>query len=78
MFEQSSLSSSPLYLSSWDIKKAFDSLSENSLRFSWTRLGVPAHIAELFVSLEEDGHTTVRSPYAQDRWCRQRYKGFSD
>jgi len=78
MFEQSSLSSSPLYLSSWDIKKAFDSLSKNSLRFSWTRLGVPAHIAELLVSLDKDCHTIVHFPYAQDRWCRQRYKGFSD
>ena len=78
MFEQSSFSSSPLYLSSWDVRKAFNSLSKNALRFSWTRLGVPFHIAELLVSLDEKGHTTVRSPYAQREWIKRKYKGFSD
>ena len=78
MFEQSSFSSSPLYLSSWDVRKAFDSLSKNALQFSWTRLGVPSHIADLLVSLDEKGHTIVRSPYAQREWSKRKYQGFSD
>ena len=78
MFEQSSISSSPLYLSSWDVKKAFDSLSKNVLRFSWIRLGVPIHVANLLVSLDEDGKTIVRTPYAQQIWSKTKYNGFSD
>ena len=76
MFEQSSLSSSPLFLSSWDISKAFDSPSKNALRFSWTRLGVPTNIANFLVSLDEHGHTIVRTPYSHQLWKKKKYAGF--
>jgi hypothetical protein len=77
MFEQSHSSQSPLYLSSWDISKAFDSLSKNTLRFSWTRLGVPVDIANLLVSLDEQGHTIIRTPHSQEIWDKLKYKGFN-
>ena len=35
----------PIYLSSWDIKKAFDSSSYNVLTLAWHRLGVPWAVA---------------------------------
>jgi len=76
MFEQSARFQSPLYISSWDISKAFDSLSKNVLRFSWVRLGVPPAMADFLVSLDEDGHTLVRTADSRKFWKKHRYKGF--
>ena len=76
MFEQSQSSDSPLYLTSWDISKAFDSPGKNALRFAWSRLGVPTGIANFLVSLDEGGHTIVRTPYAQKQWNKKKYAGF--
>ena len=76
-FEQSYITNSPLFLSSWDISKAFDSLSKNSLRFSWVRLGVPPEIADLLVSLDESGHTIIQTPYSQDQWNKREYNAFT-
>jgi len=76
MFEQSARTNSPLFLSSWDISKAFDSLSKNVLRFSWIRLGVPASIADFLVSFEELGHTVVRTNHSRETWDKSKYKGF--
>ena len=67
LFEQSAETEAPLFLSSWDISKAFDSLSKQALRFSWIRLGVPTHIADFLVSLDEMGHTIVRTPYSAEK-----------
>ena len=78
MFGQSASSDSPLYLSSWDISKAFDSPSKNVLRFAWSRLGVPKRIANFLVSLDEGGHTIVRTPYSQSKWDKKKYAGFPD
>ena len=35
-----------LYGSSWDIRKAFDSVGKWLIRLAWRRLGVPAPLAE--------------------------------
>ena len=40
--EHARLSHSPLFLSSWDIRRAFDSVSKEAMDASWRRLGVPA------------------------------------
>ena len=76
LFEQSHNTLSPLFISSWDISKAFDSLSKNTLRYSWIRLGVPAQIADLIVSVDEKGHTIIRTPYSQTLWNNHEYQGF--
>jgi len=75
MFEKSARSHSPLFISSWDISKAFNSQSKNVLRFSWTRLGVPPDIANFLVSLDDSGHTLVRTVESKKIWKKQRYKG---
>jgi ribonuclease HI len=77
LFEQSTENESSLFLSSWDISKAFDSLSKQALRFSWIRLGVPTHIADFLVSLDEMGHTIVRTPYSAKLWDKKKYAGFT-
>ena len=35
-----------LHTCSWDITRAFDSVSENVMRMAWARLGVPQELAD--------------------------------
>jgi len=69
MFEQSARINSPLFLSSWDISKAFDSLSKNVLKFSWIRLGVPATSG--FLGLSRRIRTYGGSYYTRQRILEQ-------
>jgi hypothetical protein len=54
-------------LITWDIKKAFDSVSQNIQYLAWRRLGVPRPISAWLVALDNRGTFTVRSPYALNR-----------
>ena len=56
-----------LYLTSWDMKRAFDSISKPALIFSWVRIGVPVALAEYLVNLDEGGTILVRTPLIVDR-----------
>ena len=57
-----------LYGCSWDMKKAFDSVSKPLILLCWQRLGVPLAIAQWLVDLDEAGYTIVRTPYALEKW----------
>ena len=57
-----------LYGSSWDIKRAFDSVSKPLIRLAWRRLGIPPDIAERLVLLDLDSQTVVRTEFAYSRW----------
>ena len=52
-------------MSSWDIRRAFDSISKPALQTAWTRLGVPPKWAQFLIQLDLDGSTTVRLPISQ-------------
>ena len=65
MMEQAVEDGDELFLSSWDMKRAFDALSKAVLRLGWERGGVPAVIAAWLVALDEGGVTVVRSPAAE-------------
>jgi len=56
-----------LYGTSWDIRKAFDSISTNMMRLAWTRLGVPAPVTTWLTSLDRDGLTFVMTPYMMEK-----------
>ena len=43
---------------------------------SWRRLGVPAATAHWIAHLDDQGPTTVRSPWALETWRRSGYHGF--
>jgi len=49
---------------SWDIKRAFDSISIPILQMSWQSLGVPKHIAKYIVDLDTDCLTIPLTPHA--------------
>eukprot|EP01042_Synura_sphagnicola_P036407 gene36407-biopygen4424 len=65
----------PLYGCSWDMKKAFDSVSKPLILLCWQRLGVPLAIAQWLVDLDEAGYTIVRTPFALKRWDLQGLAG---
>ena len=65
----------PLHVSSWDITRAFDSVSKNIIRLAWSRLGVPASWVQWLVGLDERGTLVVRTPHAIRVWDRHKSKG---
>ncbi len=56
---------STIFLSSWDIRRAFDSISRPIMHLSLTRLGVPNAVASWFASMDADDSVVVRSPYSR-------------
>ena len=51
-----------LYISSWDIKRAFDSLGPEYVIRSLQRLHIPRDIAEYLVNMDDTGQVYVRTP----------------
>ncbi|OXE37641.1 MAG: hypothetical protein CGW95_00400, partial [Phenylobacterium zucineum] len=76
--EHSEASRSPLFTSSWDIRRAFDSVPRSAMEISWTRLGVPPTIAAWIAHMDTDGRTAIRSPWALHTWATHGPTGFSD
>ena len=52
----------PLYGCSWDMSKAFDSVSKPLIVLC------PAEIAQWLVDLDANGYTIVRTPHALAKW----------
>ena len=54
-----------MFLTSYDIEKAFDSVSRAFVIAAWMRLGVPRDIAHYLVELDAKGRTIIKSQHAQ-------------
>jgi hypothetical protein len=54
---------SDIYISSWDMSKAFDNLSREMILLSLLRLHIPREIAEYLISLDVGGRVLVRTPW---------------
>eukprot|EP01041_Mallomonas_annulata_P042122 gene42122-biopygen5635 len=65
----------PIHRSSWDMTKAFDTVSKNAMMIAWLRLGVPLDIALWLVELDRSGVTIVRTPAAKKAWKDRHYQG---
>ena len=52
-------------VSSWDIRRAFDSISKPALQMAWTRLGVSPEWASFLIQLDIEGITSIRLPVSQ-------------
>jgi len=66
-----------LYLSSWDIRRAFDSLGPEYVIRALERMHIPREIAEYLVKLDDHGMVYVRTPHnmelrEQGRLCEGR------
>ena len=62
--EEAEEAGTEIHGSSWDIKRAFDSVSKPILQMSWQRLGVPRHIAKYIVDLDKECLTIPLTPHA--------------
>jgi hypothetical protein len=54
-----------LYITLWDISKAFDSVTKTHLQAAWHRLGVPPATAQWLTQLDIGGSVHVKSPHYQ-------------
>ena len=54
-----------ILVSSWDKKRAFDSMSKNLAKFSLIRLGVPREIADYIVDHDLEGPAIIRGGYTK-------------
>ena len=52
-------------LCSWDVKRAFDSVSKTVIRMALNRLGVPANLINMIHAMEVEGITIVQTPLTQ-------------
>ena len=59
--------STDLYLSSWDMSKAFDNLSREMILLSLLRLHIPKTVADYIISLDVGGRVMVRTPWLLDK-----------
>ena len=66
----------PLHTCTWDITRAFDSVSKNAMRIAWSRLGVSDIWLQWLVRMDEAGMTVVRTPMQSTHGIRQGGKGF--
>ena len=53
---------SQVYITSWDVRRAFDSVQRGVLLFSWTRLGVPEDVANYLIDLDVEAVMVVKNP----------------
>ena len=67
-----------LFISSWDIKRAFDSVPYRMLLWSLTRIGVPVQLAKYLVLMDVEGKMVVRSPLAMAIHKKEGTKGLEE
>ena len=70
-------SCSEIFLSSWDLKRAFDSVAKPVQVLSWYRLGLHPDDAHYLSNMDLHSRTIIRTPLAQDAWTSHKYKGFT-
>ena len=63
--EEAEESATEIHGSSWDIRRAFDSVPKSILVMSWERLGVPKNIANYIVDLDRECLTVPLTPHAK-------------
>ena len=62
-----------LHRTSYDLKKAFDSVSKSLILLAWQRLGVPVEVARWLTAMDIGGTTIIKTPYAQAVWDLVQY-----
>jgi len=67
LFETARQSYASLYISSWDITRAFDSLGRETVMMALLRLHVPSRLANYITGIDRTGRVFVRTPLNYDR-----------
>lgn len=75
LMEQALEEKQKLYVCTWDMIKAYDTVSDQVKRFVLRRLAVPEKVIAWILELDRDSVSVVRSPVALVRFRRKGYKG---
>ena len=75
IIEQAQESHADMYSTSWDIKRAFDSVSKNLQKIAYARLGVPSEIIDYIIDIDDNSQTFIRSPQTSATMEKRGYKG---
>ena len=67
-----------MHRSSWDMPRAYDTLTRPAKTLSWIREGAPVELAEYLVGMDTLGINIVRSPLALCTWSSSEYSGFRE
>lgn len=59
--EASRAASTDLFITSWDIKRAFDSITPGTIELAMSRVGIPPDIIQWITAMDQDNVITVRS-----------------
>jgi len=62
--EQAEQMDTTIGISSFDIRRAFDSVSKGLIHLGWVRLGVPEDVVRWLQAMDEEALTIVRTPFA--------------
>ena len=65
-----------LHRTSYDMNKAFDSVSKPSMLLACLRLGVPLEVAAWFVAMDINPTTVVKMPHSLYIWEQLMYHSF--
>ena len=63
-----------IYMSSWDIKRAYDSPSKTDIKLAWMRLGIPPYIADYLNFIDSEEKTLNRTTAANTAWANKLIK----
>jgi hypothetical protein len=74
--EETAENSSSIFGSSWDFKKAFDSVIADIKRMALRRARFPQKDVDFLQLLDDDAPTIVRTPFALSIWKKSKYAGF--
>ena len=76
VIEQAQESHSDIFSTSWDIRRAFDSVSKNLQKIANARLGVPYDIIDYIVDIDDESQTYILSPQAVYTMEKEGVSGF--
>ena len=65
---------SGMFISSWDIQRAYDSLSKTGIKLLWVRLGLQEHIVNYQIAIGSQGKTLISTPVAYAAWAKESRK----
>ena len=73
LIEEIEETESTMYTTSWDLRRAFDGISESLKLWILAQLGLPQEAAEFMESIDATNITIVRTPYAAENYLKKEW-----
>ena len=78
VLEEAKRTEANLCFSSWDMKRAFDSVSKKALKLAYSRQGVETQRREWIIDFDAKGTTAVKTEVAEQHYNKYGYEGFGE